>query len=166
MQSTDDDDRICRELIQHGRAAFFCARLYIVALMCNLEVSDAVVQANRMTDVDQETRRRSLRFPGCYFVRGNRCTPRASHERCAQSAKRGASTQSAILRRFYARLSKKCTVNYYQGSAGNYTVENHYIKTIFISLYGLIVNVFSIVTRVIVLLTKSIRIIARLFIHI
>lgn len=48
-------------------AARFFTRLSVV-LMCNLKVFDAVEQANRMTDADQETRRRDgLRFSRILF---------------------------------------------------------------------------------------------------
>lgn len=47
-------------------AARLFTRLSVV-LMYNLKVFDAVEQANRMTDADQETPRRGLRFPGYYF---------------------------------------------------------------------------------------------------
>lgn len=38
-------------------------------------------------DTDQETRRRGLRFPRYYFLRGNHRTPRSSHERHSRSTK-------------------------------------------------------------------------------
>lgn len=71
-------------------AARFFTRLSIV-LMCNLKVFDAVEQANRMTDADQETRDgAAFDFQDIISFRGNRYTARLSHERYSTKSTRSA----------------------------------------------------------------------------